>query len=173
MNDKKGQEVMGMSFGVIFSIIIIIAIIGVAAYAIVHFIGLKKCADTGFFYRDLQDEINRAWTAGTGRYVDAITIAAPSGITHFCFGNLSFTSTLPPFIPQQTELKRLTQFGLEGNAFLYPPNEACDGELFYFNLEHADAGDTFFCILKDSDGKITATIHKEPSDRLVTVSPNR
>lgn len=176
MNNKRGQEVMGMSFGVIFSIIIIIAIIGVAVYAIVHFVGLKKCTDTGFFYRDLQDEINRAWTAGTGRYRNTISIPVPGGITgqdgitHFCFGNLNINA--PTFSVQQTELRNLMQFGLEGNAFLYPPNEACDGELFYFNLEHVEAGNNFFCIQKDNDGKITTAVMKEPSDRVVTISPN-
>lgn len=170
MDNKRGQEVMGMSFGVILSIIIIIAIIGVATYAIVHFVGLKKCTDTGFFYRDLQDEVNRAWTAGTGRYRNTISVPAPSGITHFCFGDLGISSTV--FAVQRAELQNLVQFGLEGNAFLYPPNEACDGELFSYNLEHAEAGNNFFCIQKDNDGKITAAIMKEPSDRVVTISPN-
>lgn len=166
--NKRGQEVMGISFGVIFSIIIIIAIIGVATYAIVHFVGLKKCTDTGFFYRDLQDEINRAWTAGTGRFRNTITISVPSGITYFCFGNLS--TNVPVFNVQQTELRNLMQLGLEGNAFLYPPNQACDGNLFSYQLEHADAGSDFFCVQKDNNGKITVAIRKEPSDRAVTVS---
>ena len=49
---KRGQ--LQISFGMIFSIIIIIAFVAVFIYAITIFMGWKRCAETGLFKEDLQ-----------------------------------------------------------------------------------------------------------------------
>jgi len=63
---KKAQEVFGMSFGVIFSIILIVFILVVAGIAINHFLGLKKCTQLGLFIEDFANEggdIDKAWNS--------------------------------------------------------------------------------------------------------------
>ena len=57
--NKRGQ--IDISFGMIFSIILIIAVVGVAFYVINNFIELKKCTEIGLFYDDLKKYIDEAW----------------------------------------------------------------------------------------------------------------
>ncbi len=84
---KKGQGIFGMSFSMIFSIIIIIAIIGVAFYAITYFLNLSRCGQITTFYDDLQDEANQAWVSTNHRKVFEGSV--PSGIEYVCFGLVS------------------------------------------------------------------------------------
>ena len=52
---KRGQ--LQISFGMIFSIILIIAFVALAVYVIMIFLDTGKCANTGLFKNDLQQEI--------------------------------------------------------------------------------------------------------------------
>ena len=56
---KRGQ--MEMSFGMIFSIILIIAFISFAFFAIYKFIDFQNDAKAGRFYDDFQSDIDRIW----------------------------------------------------------------------------------------------------------------
>src|SRR3989338_2426588 len=60
MKEKRGLE---LSFSMIFSIIVIIAIVAVAFYMISYLLKLKNCTELGLFGRDLQDTIDRAWNS--------------------------------------------------------------------------------------------------------------
>ena len=58
---KRGE--IYISFGMIFSVILIIAIIGVSFYAINYFLNLGKCAEISLFYQGFQNEIDEAWSS--------------------------------------------------------------------------------------------------------------
>ena len=82
--NKRGQ--LQISFGMIFSIILIIAFIAVFIYVITIFMGWKKCASTGLFKEDLQSTVNNAWQSD--QYQDVFPKSqsiVPSGITQICF----------------------------------------------------------------------------------------
>lgn len=176
LKSKRGQGIFGMSYGAIFSIFVIIFIVSVAFIAIKHFIGLNRCTQVGFFYDDLQKEVEKAWASGRhdSTYEGNIpTSGIFSGdITHICFGKL--TSTGGPQDAQTLDMKNelIDEFGLispedDENVFIYPPKEACDGSLFAYSLKCRNGNsdclvvgdDTFFCEpVNKKDGTVTVKL---------------
>ena len=63
--EKRGQ--IQISFGMIFSIIIIIAIVAVSIYVITIFLDFNKCGKVVLFYEDLEEEIQKAWESPSYR----------------------------------------------------------------------------------------------------------
>ena len=131
---RKGQEIMGMSVGTIFSIFIIAVIIAVAIYAIVHFLGINKCTNIGLFYEDLQDEVDKAWAGGrySATYESPLdsTGALKTGVEEVCFGNLTSLFRFGGF----SFRRRIFGFGFAARIFVFPVLEAgvqvqCDRRL--------------------------------------------
>ncbi len=162
--NKRGQESIGMSFNMIFSIFIIIVIIAVAAVVLVKFIDTSKCADTGLFYNDLQSEINKARSGDEISYVYESELknsgALKSGLSYVCFGNSTSSvarqSNDENIRRNFTRLSRNTNF----NVFLYPPEKACDGleskKIEYVNI------DNFFCInIRANNGNVKILLKSE------------
>src|SRR3989344_1356467 len=153
--NKKGQEVIGMSFSTILSIMIIIAIVGVAAYVLVYFLDVNKCAQGGFFYEDLQDEINKVWTSErySGFFEGEIASSGllRSGVEFVCFGNLTSSSSGQDRT-MRDEINYDGRYRRSSNIFLYPPEKICAG-LESKKLGHVDI-EGFFCLnLEESDGE--------------------
>ena len=161
--DKRGQ--FRISIGMIFSIIIIVATITVAIYAITFFLDFGKCSRVGIFYKDLEGKVNEAWRSDITR--ETFTGSLPSGTDYVCFGNL--TQSVSDFDPRdevrQNELRR-GGGTRRNNLFIYPPG-ICKGVLASFNLERAEA-DGFFC-LEVSRGKIDIKLRKDVTDSLVSL----
>lgn len=164
---KRGQETFGMSFSVIFSIILIIVIVGVAFYAISHFVGIKNCADAGLFYSDLQNEIDKAWNAD--QFKNVFKAALPSEIESVCFGNFNksaadgFSEKLKSDISEGN----CDDNGGMANVFMYPPQKSCDIKLCSNTLKHVKV-DKFFCI-NAGDGKLSVKLENKASKEGVFV----
>ncbi len=133
--DKKGD--FSLPFGVIFSIIVIIAILGVAFYVLINFVKLGKCTDIGLFYNELKTEINKAWRAPISEEI--LEGKLPSDVELVCFGNRSVSAER-----EYNEVYRKLVRG-DDNIFLYPSQKACDSNLNSIKLEHITF-DSFFCI---------------------------
>lgn len=162
-----------------FSIIVIIGVIFVGFYAISHFLTLSNCSQVGLFFRDLEREVDKAWTEEiySGKFQSRLPDSGFSklGITHVCFGKISDIKS-----NAQTEdknIKRvLEDFGGfsydEANAFLYPPEKACDGENFFKVLAHAKTkNNDFFCV-RISNGILNIKLEKNQTESLVRISEN-
>ena len=82
--EKRGS--VQLSFGMIFSIIIIIVTVSIAFYVIAYFLDLRKCTEIGLFYKDFQDKIDDIWKSefASEEFVGRL----PSGIDGVCLGNL-------------------------------------------------------------------------------------
>ena len=78
---KKGQ--MKLSFGMIFSIILIIVFLVVAFYAIQKFLVLQKDIVYKQFIDDLNADVYEKWKSTQGSEV--ITYKVPSSIESICF----------------------------------------------------------------------------------------
>lgn len=108
----------------------------------------------------MQDEVDRAWTSGIyrGNFVGSL----PEGIEEVCFGDVNLAAL--------TDTIHLTEFKKKNNAkvFLSPPQKACDGELYSYNLEHADFSD-FFCAVSNNN-QIVVRFDKESTDSKVKIS---
>lgn len=187
MKNKKAQEIFGMSFGTIFSIIIIVFIISVAFFAIRHFVGLSKCTNIGLFYDDLREEVKDAWTSTSGRYRDEFTLKLPksgifgTGIQYVCFGKLS-GATGSGTISEQNKNSLIDDFDYDPagnyNVFMYPPNVGCDQSLsaIYLKCGSSDCVNTkisdvdqFFCKPIEDDGTVKIWLNKESTDYQVSI----
>lgn len=130
---KKGQ--LEISFGMIFSIIIIIATVVTAFYVIRYFLDLNKCSDASGFYDGLQGEVTKAWNSRlySGDYEGKL----PSNIQYVCFWNNTYAITTGKFKTQYTAVKEYTSIVEKKNVYLYPPESACKGAASY-NLKYAN-----------------------------------
>ena len=160
MERKRGS--IELSFNMIFSIIVIIALIGVAFYAISSFLDISKCAKIGIFYNDFQDRIDKAWRGSLTK--DSFTGNLPNSIENVCFGNLS-VGVGRQFREQYEELS--VYAGYEANTFLYPGTKACDSTSLHRSIKHINAGE-FFCVPVEN-GEVSIKISKESGDALVRV----
>lgn len=157
---KKGQ--IDISFSMIFSIIIIIAIIGVAVYAISFFLNLNECNKIAFFYNDLKEETQKA--VKSAAYRDEFKKVLPEKIEAVCFGDLKAESDRKYDIIKD-ELKRYSN--LDKNVFVYPSRKACDSNLAYYKIEDVQI-EGFFCI-ENEEGEVIFLIEKESSDKEVEI----
>lgn len=147
-----------MSFSMIFSILVIAAIIAVAFYAITYFISLKSCTELGLFGRELQDKIDEAWNADSVK--TSFEQSVPSDIKKVCIGNIELASR------ESEEWKVWRNYAERGNLFFYPPLDKCD--VNYKKLNHVEI--TGFECLNVINGKAKVDLEKEVFDDLVKLS---
>ena len=157
---KKGQ--LQISFSMLFSIIVIIAILGVSFYVITFFLNLDTCGDVGFFYRDLDLEIEKAWKSQiySGKFEGDV----PSSVDRVCFGDLNSVGS--DFSEEREFLSKYRR--AEKNVFLYPDAKGCDIGMSTYNVEHAEI-DGFWCV-DAVKGKVTVKLEKDGGDALVKLS---
>jgi hypothetical protein len=162
MRTKKGQ--LEISFGVIFSIIIIVAVLGVGFYVINHFVSLSRCATIGTFYTDLQKNIDDAWASSSSRSVFAGNL--PGSVDYVCFGNLTQTVRSAGDSQRLKDLKDAYKFAESENVFLYPAKDSCNN-LEKKTIKHMQT-DSFFC-QQVSKGSVKITISKGSTDALAKI----
>jgi len=158
---RKGQ--IQLSFGMIFSIIVIIATIAVAFYVIGKFVVFSRCVDAGSFYTDLNDEVDKAWKSPLTQ--DVFTGNVPKGVESVCFGNIESADK----VVYKNEYQGLKLYkNQKANVFIYPSTKACGNTLIYYNIEHAFISE-FFCV-SIVNRELSVKINKGFDDSLVTLS---
>ncbi len=158
---KKGQ--IQLSFGMIFSVIIIAIILFVAGYVIMNFIKTRDCIQLGTFNKNLADEIERAYRS-QGQSL-SFQGSLPAKITFLCFGNLNQPALVSDALRQQY----FKEHSMDNkNLFFYPTLESCGSNINSYLLEHAQSAE-FFCVPTKS-GKVELKISKEPLEALVKLS---
>ena len=165
--NKRGT--IELSFGMIFSVIIIIAIIGVAVYAITAFLQIGKTSQLGLFHQRFQETVDDIWSSSITNKV--VSFSVPSSVELVCFGNLAGNSYNPKYENEFKELKRYSS-GFEQqntNRFLYPPAKA--GELAYKKVDKIDftALTNGFDCFEVRDGNVRIRLEKNEFDSLVKV----
>lgn len=159
---RRGQ--LQISFGMIFSIIIIVATLAVASYVLVKFVDFGSRVSCKLFYRDLQERIDRAW-AEDGKTSDIFKGKMPHGVEKVCLGSISENAAVYDKAVQE-ELKFYAD--KDSNLFFYPPEKsACGSDGFVYSLVHASTNN-FFCI-PVVDGKVELKISKSSTENLVTL----
>jgi hypothetical protein len=157
---KKGQ--FQLSFGMIFSIIIIIAIVVVAFYVISYFLNLGRCAQIGAFYDDLNGEVNKAWAQDFVQ--ETYRGSLPSKVRKVCFGAIN--QTFDGFEEEHSDLIRPYRRS-KNNVFVYPNSAACDRQSGAYYLEHAQS-DRFFCV-QVREGEARVRLTKDVFEALVNL----
>jgi hypothetical protein len=144
MNKKRGKfGQANISFGMIFSIILIIIFLVFGFYAIKKFIDLQQTVQIQQFEKDLQDDVDKMWKSVQGS--QEISYVLPKKITAVCFENdefqnVKFVSANPIPGKQINNIDVIRTIGNEGSL----------------------------CI-ENNNGKIKLRISKEYGETLVTI----
>lgn len=154
---KKGQ--VELSFGMIFSIIIVIATVAIAIYFIQKFLVSGECASVGIMKDELQNEINKIWASPFG--VEAFTAKTGGGIEKICFGDL--TKAGGKYAVVRDTLDRYSSPG--DNFFIYPPEKACKGSFAAAKLSHVYS-EEFNCF-DVRDGKAEIKLSRESASQIL------
>lgn len=131
---------MKLSFGMIFSIILIIVFISFAIFGVTRFLNLQKTVQAGKFSDDLQVDVDRLWQGSFGSQVHEYLV--PNSVGRVCFG------TDPG---DNMELR--TREGRFSGSYI---------------IEHIDISENF-CV-DNIDGKIKLRLEKEAGEALVTIT---
>ena len=126
---KKGQAAIGMSFNMIFSILLIIAFVALAVYAISYFLKIGRCTQVGSFITDLDEAVESVWKISAPKTYVFKDHALPTSIEYICFADFN-----KPADNNQEIYDYLRRYEDEGTLFFYPPKKACDFP--YYKLEH-------------------------------------
>ena len=118
MRCKRGQHTMGMPFGIIFAIFLIVVFVVIAFIAVGYFLDIGKSSSVGMFYREFQEAVD---DAVRGQFEESFfRIDFPSGIEKVCFANLSAEITNSGF-----EYDAIRNYDVYvANVFLVPPEYA-------------------------------------------------
>lgn len=153
---KRGQ--IKLSFGMIFSIFLIIIFVSFAFYAIYKFLDIQEGIEIGRFVDGVQHDVDKMWKSTQGSQVVEYRLA--KDVEYVCFVDYS-----NPKAGSSEELyDHLKQNYYEyENLFFYPISSA--GELNAFEIKHIDIqkmtkSQNPYCI-ESSDGKIEMTIKKK------------
>ena len=165
MNKKRAQ--MKLSFGMIFSILLIIIFIIFAFYAIQKFLDIQNSVQVGKFTNEFQLNVDKIWKGSQGSEKKEFTL--PKKIIFACFVDYSSEERGGKKYLYK-EIEQL-YYGNE-NLFFYPIGSAqgIDGkEIKHIDLERITENDNPFCV-ENIDGKINFIIKKDFGETLVTIS---
>lgn len=145
---------MKISFGMIFSIILIIAFLAFGVYAIKYFLDIQDKASVGVFIQTLQSDIDKTWQAQQAS--KPATYSLPGKLDAVCFINAE-----------------------EENLVFLPPRTA---DVNFVNISHIDIiktvtgegwevvnGAKALCFEKDKKNKVTIVMQKDFGEKLVTI----
>jgi hypothetical protein len=164
---KGKKAIMQIPFGMLFSVILIIAFIALAIYIIVMFLNMEKCVETGMFKQDFQEAVNRAWSSE--KTSEIFKGSLPGSIQQVCFVDASkqekgkYKEHYSEFQLYESENK---------NMFFWPLESSCEGQRS-FVIEHVDiekitGQENPYCIQVEG-GRIELKIEKDFYDALVYV----
>jgi hypothetical protein len=116
--NKSGQQTMGMPFGMIFAIFLIVVFVVIAFMAVSSFLDLGESASVGLFYDELQTAVN---DAVHGQEISkSFEVNLPGDIERVCFANLSARISDPG-----ADYDAIRNYDVyDANVFLVPPEKA-------------------------------------------------
>jgi hypothetical protein len=154
--NKKGD--INLSFGVIFSIILIAVFVFVAIYAINFFLNYSRCVQVGNFYEGFQREVSNAFLSQSVEN-KVFKVSLPSSVEMICFANLSERQR-GSF---RDEYEMLEDYYLEdANLFLIPDSGSCDlnyKKISRLNLPEITEMHNPYCVPSDSELILTKKIY--------------
>ena len=162
MANKKAQQTMGMPFGMIFAIFLIVVFVVIAFMAVKSFLNLGESASVGLFYDELQEAVN---DAVRGQESDRkFIVNLPGGIERICFADLSARITNPG-----ADYELIKNYEVyNANTFLLPPEKANGMEwknIERINVSRITVIKNTYCVEVDNGLRIQKSFY----DRLVVI----
>ena len=160
---KKAQ--MQISFGMIFSIILIIVFLAFAFYGIKTFMGIQNSAVIGKFFGEFQSDIDTAWRSTESSQEKEYFL--PSKLNYVCFADFG-SSANGDNSGLFSEL-RANSYGQE-NIFTYPTGlfKIESKKTENIDLVEITGEENPFCI-EVINGKIRVILSKNSGEALVTI----
>ena len=159
---------MELSFGMIFSMILIAVFLFVAFFAIKFFLNMQCTVSEGQFVNDFENEVERLWaSSGSEESSFKGTIGGFCGVKEVCFVNPDMEK------PQKGEFKDEYE-GIQGgydvgdNVFFYPIKSAEFGHAEIKNLNLELLNPNPYCV-KFEDGKASIKLKKNSQEELVRI----
>jgi hypothetical protein len=165
--DKKAQ--INISFGMIFSIILIIVFIVFAFYAIGKFLDIQKSAKTGQFIKSLKSDVSQMWRSSSGS--QAVEYSITSSIDYVCFADFSGSAGKKGAKQDFYDSLKMVYFENE-NLFFYPVGSAGGldaAKIENINLQDMTKKENPYCA-ENLNGKVNLTIKKGFDEVLVTIT---
>lgn len=163
--EKHGQ--MKISFGMIVSIILIVAFIMITFYAISKFLDLQESVSVGKFRSDLQFDIDKIWKSSSGSV--EVEYILPNSVEKVCFVDFNLEESGEDELIY-SDLKK-AYYGSE-NMIFYPvgSGEGLDSAIIdHIDLVLITSGDNPFC-LENKEGKVGMTLKMDFGESLVTIT---
>lgn len=157
---------MKISFGMIFSIILIVIFIAVAFYGISKFLDYQKRIQIGQFVNYFQEDVKKMNSPGS----ISQDYSLPNAIEYICFADVLKKSS-GDYAEFYNEFK-LSSSGGDKNMFFYP-KKAAEGynsiKLENINLENITNIENPYCI-KNEKGQVKINIKMNLGENLVTIT---
>ena len=165
---KKAQ--LNLSFGMIFSIILIVVFLAFAFWAIKWFLGFSDCVQGGDFIDAIQNDVDRIWRGQQGIWSPSEGYILPSKIEAVCFVDFfsEFRGGNEEFYDDVMQLS-----GGNENMIFYPAGSSCVDSVKINNidLEKITENENPYCV-ENKNGKLKLTISKNYGENLVTITRN-
>jgi len=162
--NKKGA--MELSFGMIFSIILIIAFLAFTIYAINKFLGIQKTLQAATLVNDLQGAIDKMWRGGQGS--QQYTFSLPSKTQAVCL--VDFSS--PKTGPKESLYNELSRAFFEKENLVFYPVGSAEGldaaAIGHINITKITKSENPYCFTAVKS-KIKMVVKMTPGDSLVTL----
>ena len=155
---KEGQ--VKLSFGMIFSVILIIIFIAFAFYAIRVFMGIGDTFSAGKFSDELQKDIDKLWKSSQGS--QELEYSLPKDIEWVCFADLSKGKSGG----HADFYEEFEKYSSDKNLFFYPVDSV---ELNGLEIEHVEFGGANPLCFENIQGKVKITLKKDFGEELVSV----
>ena len=139
---------MKLSFGMIFSIILIIIFVAFAIYTINIFFGISDNANSGKLFNDLQRDVDKVWKSS--ETLEEFEYSLPRGIDSVCF------------VDSALEFSNFVLYSGD------PRSRVNSHTIKNLDIEKTTETENPICF-KNSGGKIKITLKKDFSESLVTV----
>jgi len=157
---------MKLSFGMIFSIILIIVFLSFAFYAIKTFLNMQSTMQVGKFVDELRNDVDKMWKSSQGSQEREYIL--PKKIDYICFVDYN-SNKKGGNIEKYSTLKKV--YYENENFFFYPVGsslgiDAC--EIKHINLEKITQEQNPFCI-ENKKGKINIVLKKDFGEALVNI----
>lgn len=162
---KRGQ--FQLSYGMIFSIILIVCFIVVAFIAINFFLKMGCSSDEVNLIKNFQDKVDEIWSGGgIEGYTFREIIGENCGIKEICFYNSGkdyTTSEVDYMFMTKTDSS-----GKEHNFYLYPQRKAKIPSVYIKHINIENLAKNPYCI-KIEEGKIEIKLNKGIRESLVNI----
>jgi len=159
--NKRGQ--MKLSFGMIFSIVLIIVFVAFTFFAVKTMLSTGLTAQVGQFKEELQSDIDVVWHSSQSSKQEEYYL--PNKIEHICF--VDYASAAEGVYSEIYNELQVGYYGSE-NLFFYPSDIAPGVEIKHIALEEVIFDQNPHCI-KNEESKIKLTLSKSFNETLVSI----